>query len=280
MAKMIRTVEAMKKLSGSLHKKGRTIGLIPTMGYLHEGHLSLVRRARKECDFVVASIFVNPAQFGPGEDFKRYPRDLRRDRQLLSKAGVDVIFYPGASQMYPQDYKTYVYVNELSDIMCGASRPGHFRGVATVVAKLFNIVKPDVAYFGEKDFQQQVIIKKMARDLNMGVKIVSMPIVRERDGLAMSSRNKYLGPEDRNKAAVISRALRFAKVLMRSGAKDPVKIKAAVSKLIKTVKGLKIDYIAICDPQTLKEKKVIKGRTLIAAAAYIGRTRLIDNIII
>ena len=278
--KVINGIEAMKKLSESIRKKGSSIGLVPTMGYLHEGHMSLVRRARKECDILVVSIFVNPMQFGPKEDLKRYPRDFSRDKRLLRDAGVDVIFYPAVKQMYPEGYRTYIYVNGLSDVLCGAARTGHFRGVATVVAKLFNIVKPDTAYFGKKDFQQQVIIRKMAKDLNMDTKIVSMPIIRETDGLAMSSRNKYLSKDERKNAAVVSSALRSAKVLIGSGVRSPEKIRSAMLKLMRKIRGVKVDYISICDPNTLEEKKTIKGRTVIAAAAYIGKIRLIDNILV
>jgi len=280
MTKVIKSIGAMKKFSETICKKGSSIGLVPTMGYLHEGHMSLVRRAKKDCDIVVVSIFINPTQFGPKEDLKRYPRDFSRDKRLLADAGVDVIFYPAAKQMYPEGYRTYIYVNGLSDMLCGASRPGHFRGVTTVVAKLFNIVKPDIAYFGNKDFQQQVIIRKMAKDLNMGTKIVSMPIIREADGLAMSSRNKYLNARQRTQASVISRALKYAKLLAGSGIKGSNRIKAAILKLMRTAKDIKIDYVAICDPETLEEKKTVKGKTLIAVAAYLGRTRLIDNILV
>jgi pantoate--beta-alanine ligase len=277
MTKVIRSIPEMMKFSASMKKKGFTIGFVPTMGYLHEGHLSLVRRARKKCDRVVVSVFVNPAQFGPKEDLKVYPRDFGRDRKLLSKERVDAIFYPTAKAMYPDGYGTYIYVNGSSDVVCGASRPGHFRGVATVVAKLFNIVKPDIAYFGKKDFQQQVIIKKMVKDMDLGVRIVAMPTVREKDGLAMSSRNKYLTGDERVRAAVINRALHIAGSLVKAGEKDAGRIRSAVSKLIRS-KGLKIDYVAVCDPSTLEEKKTIKGRALIAVAAFMGRTRLIDNV--
>lgn len=278
MVKVIKSPAAMQKLSNSLRRKGASIGLVPTMGYLHEGHLSLVRRAKIECDFVVVSIFVNPTQFGPKEDLKKYPRDLARDLGLLSKLKVDAVFNPSAASMYPEGYKTYIYVKGLSERMCGASRPGHFEGVATVVAKLFNIIKPDAAYFGKKDFQQQVILKKMAEDLNFDLKIVSLPTVREVDGLAMSSRNKYLNKEERAKAIILNRSLCFARQLIRTGLTNASKIKSAMSKIIRTKKGVRIDYIAIKDPNNLEDVKVIKGKALIAIAAFIGRTRLIDNI--
>ncbi len=279
MIRVIKSAGAMKKLSEVSRKKGASTGFVPTMGYLHEGHLSLVREARKRNDLVVVSIFVNPTQFGPKEDLRKYPRDLKRDLELLSKQKVDVVFCPGTGEMYPEGFGTYIEVKGLSDKLCGASRPGHFRGVATVVAKLFNIVRPDVAYFGEKDFQQLVIIKKMAADMNMDVKIVSMPTVRESDGLAMSSRNSYLGKEERSSATAIIRSLKLAKTLAGSGVKSAESIKAAMIKLMKA-SGLKIDYISICDPQTLEEKKAVRGKTLVAVAAYAGKTRLIDNIVI
>ena len=280
MAKVIKSVESMMKLSDGFRKKGLSIGFIPTMGCLHEGHISLVKEAKKRNNVVVVSIFVNPTQFGPREDLKKYPRDMKRDLKLLSRYKVNAVFAPAAKDIYPDGYMTGVEIKGLSDKLCGASRPGHFRGVTTVVAKLFNIVKPDVAYFGEKDHQQQVIIRKMVRDLNMGVKIMSMPTVREKDGLAMSSRNTYLSNEERTKALVINRSLKFAKMLVNSGIRSSTKIKAAMIKLMKTAKGLKIDYIIICDPETLDNKQVIKGKTLIAVAVYVGKTRLIDNIVV
>jgi pantoate--beta-alanine ligase len=279
MIKIIKSVKVMQEFSSGLRRKGRSIGFVPTMGYLHAGHISLVNEAKKHNDIVVVSIFVNPTQFGPKEDLKKYPRDMKRDLALLSKAGVDIVFCPSAKEMYPEGYKTYIEVKGLSDKLCGASRPGHFKGVATIVAKLFNIVKPDAAYFGEKDYQQLLIIRKMVADLNMFIDIISVPTVREKSGLAMSSRNSYLSKEASSRAQVISRALKFAQTLVRSGVTSAAKINDAISKLIKTT-GLKIDYIAICDTQTLEDKKQVKGKTLIAIAAYIGKTRLIDNIVL
>jgi len=280
MAKVVKSVESMMKLSGGFRKKGLSIGFVPTMGYLHKGHISLVKEAKKRNDIVVVSIFVNPPQFGPREDLKKYPRDIKRDLKLLSRYKVNAVFAPAAKEMYPDGYRTGVEVKGLSDKLCGASRPGHFKGVTTIVAKLFNIVRPNNAYFGEKDFQQQVMIRKMARDMNMGVRIISMPTVREKDGLAMSSRNTHLNKEDRVKALVINRSLKFAKILVNSGIRSSVKIKAAMTKLMRTARGLKIDYMSICDPETLDEKSIIKGKTLIAVAVYVGKTRLIDNIVI
>lgn len=279
MVRLVKSVKAMKELSEASRKKGASIGFVPTMGYLHDGHISLVREAKKRNDIVVVSIFVNPTQFGPREDLKKYPRDMKGDLKLLSKYKVDAVFCPSVGEMYPEGYGTYIEVKGLSDKLCGASRPGHFRGVATVVAKLFNIVSPHAAYFGEKDFQQLVIIKKMTADLNMDIKIVSMPTVRESDGLAMSSRNSYLSKEERSRAPAIFRSLKLAKMLIRSRVKSAERIRAAMAKLMKA-SGLKIDYISICDPRTLDEKKAVKGKTLVAVAAYAGKTRLIDNIVI
>ncbi len=279
MTRVIRSVRAMKLFSDGAREKGDSIGFVPTMGYLHEGHLSLVREAKRRNDLVVASIFVNPTQFGPKEDLKKYPRNLKRDLRLLSKYKVDAVFCPPVSEMYPDGFGTYVEVKWLSDKLCGASRPGHFKGVATVVAKLFDIVMPDAAYFGEKDHQQLVIIKKMVSDLDMGVKIISMPTVREADGLAMSSRNSYLSDEERSRALSISRALRLAKALSGSGVKSAPRIKSAMAKLMKASR-LRIDYISTCDPRTLEEKKTVKGKTLVAVAAFAGKTRLIDNVVI
>jgi pantoate--beta-alanine ligase len=250
------------------------------MGALHEGHLSLIRRARKENDIVIVSIFVNPAQFGPKEDFKNYPRDLKRDSRLCRKGGVDVLFYPDAKQIYPQNYKTYITVEGLSDSLCGKFRPGHFRGVATIVAKLFNIVSPDIAYFGQKDAQQAIIIKRMIEDLNMPVKIKVMPIVREPDGLAMSSRNIYLSPQERKDAAVLYASLIRAKKLIIEGKKDPQGVTKEMKKMIEDKKSAKVQYIAIVNPENLKQVNKIRGRTLVLLAVYIGKTRLIDNIIV
>ena len=267
----------MQDYSKRLKQQGKSIGLVPTMGYLHEGHLSLIRRSVKENDVTVASIFVNPAQFGPKEDFSRYPRDFRRDEGMLKAAGTDVIFYPNVNQMYPQPYYTYVDVEFLTGGLCGGSRPGHFRGVATVVTKLFNIVKPDVSYFGQKDAQQAAVISKMAEDLNMDLKIVEMPIVREKDGLAMSSRNTYLSPSERRDAAVLYKSLILAKKLIRNRERSPAVIIKRMKELINQKRSSKIDYIEIVDTGTLRSVKKIEGEVLIALAVYIGKTRLIDN---
>ena len=278
--KIVKNIREMEALSEQAKRKGKTVGLVPTMGALHEGHLSLIREARKETNFLVVSIFVNPTQFGPREDFKKYPRSLKKDIDLLYKNKVDAVFYPEAYKVYPHGYKTYVEVEGLSDLLCGKSRPIHFKGVTTIVLKLFNIVKPDLVFLGNKDFQQQVIIKRMVEDLNMNMKIVSLPIIREKDGLAMSSRNIYLSAVQRKEATVLYRALQFAKILVKSGKKNAKKIKQAMIKLISKTPSAKIDYISICDPETLEQISRIDEKTLIALAVYIGKTRLIDNILV
>lgn len=254
---------------------------MPTMGFLHEGHLSLIRRARRENGMVVASIFINPAQFGPNEDLDRYPRDIERDRKLLEAEGVDLLFNPAPPDMYPGGYATYVEVEGITERLCGASRPTHFRGVATVVAKLLNIVRPDRSYFGLKDFQQKAVITQMVRDLNMDTEIIACPTVREPDGLAMSSRNKYLGPEERRAAAVLIRALRKAEAAVREGQQDA----AQVAEIIREVIGEEplvtdTDYIEVADPDTLKPVQRISGPALLALAVHLGSVRLIDNILV
>ena len=271
----------MQKLADKLRDEGKSIGFVPTMGALHEGHLSLIQRARRENDILVMSIFVNPTQFGPGEDYRRYPRPFEKDRRLAQREGVDIIFYPSVSQMYGEEYSTYVEVEGLSKLLCGMSRPGHFRGVASVVCKLFNIVKPHVAYFGQKDYQQLRIIKRMVEDLNMEVEIRECPIVREPDGLAMSSRNSYLSFQERGKALSLYRALKRGKHLIKAGnsAQDVI---SEIKKLIQRGPHTKIDYIKIVDPQNLEEvNKIRPGRkVLVALAVWIGKTRLIDNMLV
>lgn len=259
-------------------KKGWKIGFVPTMGYLHEGHLSLVRESKKRSDVTVVSIFVNPKQFGPSEDYRVYPRDLDRDRALLEKEGVDLIFYPPVEVMYPEGYKTYVEVEDLQDKLCGKSRPGHFRGVCTVVLKLFNLVQPDEAYFGWKDAQQVIILKKMVEDLNVPVKIVPLPLVRDHDGLALSSRNTYLSPEERRAALVLKKSLDLAESLIRSGEKEASLIKQKMIDLISAEPPARLDYVEIVDLNTLEPLMKLEGQALIALAVFIGRTRLIDNL--
>ncbi len=278
--KTVKKISRIQEIAGDLKKRGKTIGFVPTMGYLHEGHLALMRQAKKDCDVSIISIFVNPTQFGPHEDFKKYPRDLKRDEKLARLAGVDVIFYPSVKEMYPEQYLTYVNVEEITKGLCGASRLGHFKGVATIVSKLFNIVQPDIAYFGQKDAQQVKVIQQMTRDLNIPVKIKMMPIVRETDGLAMSSRNKYLSPQERDDAAVLSESLRKARQMIESGVSSSPAIIAHIKDLIKTKKNAKIDYVACVDFNTLKPVNKIHKNTLIALAVWVGKTRLIDNIIV
>jgi len=271
----------MQKVADRLREEGKSIGFVPTMGALHEGHFSLMERARRENEILVISIFVNPTQFGPGEDYRRYPRPFEKDRMLARRAGVDIIFYPSVSEMYDEGYSTYVEVEGLSNKLCGLFRPGHFRGVASVVCKLFNIVKPDAAYFGQKDYQQLRIVKKMVEDLNMEIEIRECSTVREPDGLAMSSRNSYLSPQERKEALSLYRALKYGKDLIGSGKPIP-KVVSEMEKIIRKQLHSKIDYIKIVDPETLGEvKTVTPGRkVLIALAVWIGKTRLIDNILV
>lgn len=267
----------MQAWSDRARKQGKVIGFVPTMGYLHEGHLSLVRRAQKHSDYVVVSIFVNPLQFGPKEDLSRYPRDFERDERLLKKVGTDVIFLPSAREMYPTQPLTLVELSALSKPLCGRSRPRHFRGVGTVVAKLFNTVKPHLAVFGRKDFQQAMVIKRMVVDLDFDIKIIVAPTVREQDGLAMSSRNARLTSVERRKAAVLYAALRSAQRRVRSGVRNPRVIIGRLRKMIKG-QGGRIDYISIVDPGTLHEVKSARRGDVVALAVFFGRTRLIDNI--
>jgi len=276
---IIKRIKQVKKIIGLKRRQGKTIGFVPTMGSLHEGHVSLVRIAKKKSDFVVVSIFVNPTQFGPSEDFKRYPRDLKRDCRLLKKEGVDVVFFPPVKEIYPSGYKTYVEVTSLSNVLCGASRPGHFRGVTTVVLKLFNIIKPDIAVFGIKDFQQCAILKKMAKDLDLDIKILTGPTVREKDGLAMSSRNIYLSKTHRQNAAVLSQALRWAKKAVQAGVHDADGIIKKMTAMIQKKQG-KIDYIETVDQDSLARVKKLQSNVLIVLAVYFGKTRLIDNIVV
>jgi len=278
--KLLRNIKQMSLLSRQARLRGKTIGFVPTMGALHEGHLCLIRCARKENDIVVLSIFVNPIQFGPKEDLSKYPRDLKQDALLSKKEGVDIIFYPDTKEMYPDDYKTYVEVEGLSDKLCGKFRPGHFKGVATVVIKLFNIVSPNIAYFGQKDAQQSIIIQKMVRDLNLPVKIKVIPTIREIDGLAMSSRNAYLSPLERKEAVVLYLALQLAKKLIKQGNRNSADIIRKMKQMIEKKKVAKVQYIALVDLSGLKPKNIIKDNILIALSVWVGKTRLIDNTII
>ena len=278
--RIIEKISEMQQQSNLWRQQGKTIALVPTMGYFHEGHLALMRHARKLGDILGVSLFVNPTQFGPGEDYERYPRDEERDIQLAKSVGVDFLFMPQVSEMYPEGYQTYVEVTEITKALCGLSRPGHFRGVTTVVAKLFNIIKPHIAVFGEKDFQQLVVIRRMVKDLNMDVTIVGHPTVREQDGLAMSSRNTYLDPEQRRQALALSKALREAQSLVSKGERDAKVITMRARDILEQDGKVRIDYVEVCDPQTFQRVDTIERPTLLAVAAYVGKARLIDNMVL
>lgn len=267
----------MQQTALSARAAGRRIAFVPTMGFLHEGHLSLLEEGRKRGDLLVLSIFVNPAQFGQGEDFEDYPRDLQRDSELASSVGVDIVFAPLTSDMYPQGYATYVDVEGITETLCGASRPGHFRGVTTVVSKLFNIVQPHVALFGNKDFQQLAVIRRMSLDLNLPVEIVGMPIYRETDGLAMSSRNVYLSPEQRQQALVLSQALSHARQAVANGEQDCAALIAQLHEMIAARPDARVDYIKICHQLSLQEQQRVDADSVLLLAVFVGSTRLIDN---
>ena len=276
---IIRSVKKMQRVAREIAGSGRTIGLVPTMGYLHEGHLSLVRRAKKETDIVITTIFVNPAQFAPHEDLDRYPRDEKGDLRKIASAGGDIVFVPTASEMYPEGFQTYVSVEEIADWLEGAVRPGHFRGVATVVAKLFNVTRPDVAGFGMKDYQQGAVIKRMARDLGYPLKLIIAPTVRERDGLAMSSRNAYLrDPRHRREAVCLYYALRTAREMVRAGAAEPSKVRREMEAVIRaTCPTGQVDYIAFTDLESLVPVRRIGKGTVCSLAVRLHGVRLIDN---
>ena len=274
---LITSISKMQDIARSARADGRRIAFVPTMGYLHEGHASLMREGRRCGDLLVLSIFVNPTQFGVGEDFDRYPRDMERDSAIARECGVDVIFAPSAQEMYPVGFQTYVNVEEISLPLCGASRPGHFRGVTTVVCKLFNIVMPHVALFGKKDYQQLAVIRRMAADLNMPVDVVGMPIIREPDGLAMSSRNKYLSPDERTSALSLSRALQSVRAAFHAGERDAERLKQMVQGIITLEPAATIDYVELRHGETLEEVATVDDCTLLALAVRIGTTRLIDN---
>ena len=277
---LVRKISEMQGISDRLRKEGKRIGFVPTMGYLHDGHISLVRKAKDLCDSVVVSIFVNPTQFGPGEDFQRYPRDEEGDRTKLEKEGTDFLFIPEPGEMYPLGYQTDVRVTELSKGLCGDFRPVHFKGVATVVAKLFNIVIPHVAVFGEKDYQQLLVIKRMVEDLNFDVEIIPGVTVREEDGIAMSSRNSYLSPEERRRATVLYRSLKKGKELFESGERRVSVLSNAVKETIESVDGVSLQYVEIRDAETLERIENVSRPAVIAVAAMVGSVRLIDNIIV
>ena len=276
----MRIVESIKDVRATVKEwkaKGLKVGFVPTMGYLHEGHESLIRKASEENDRVVVSIFVNPIQFGPKEDLSTYPRDLERDSKVCESAGADIIFHPENEEMYFKDFSTFVDMNGLTDGLCGKSRPTHFRGVCTVVTKLFNIVAPDRAYFGEKDAQQLAVIKRMVRDLNIDIEIIGCPIVREKDGLAKSSRNTYLSVEERNAATILNKSLTVAKEKIKAGERNSAAIIKLIEETINSEKLAKIDYIEVVDSLSMEKVERIEKAVLVAIAVFIGKTRLIDN---
>ncbi|HLA28418.1 MAG TPA: pantoate--beta-alanine ligase [Syntrophales bacterium] len=275
--RIIQPVKEMQDFCDHNRKTGKIISLVPTMGYLHEGHLNLMREGKKRGDCLVVSIYVNPTQFGAGEDFEKYPRDIERDAEMAESVGVDVIFSPASSDMYPEHYQTFVNVETITQNLCGLSRPGHFRGVATVCCKLFNIVKPHVAIFGQKDFQQLAVIRRMVEDLNMDVEILGMPTVREADGLAMSSRNTYLHDKEREAALILSRSLLHAKKLYDDGQRDTAGILKVVTDSLEASPLVRLEYAKICDVVTLKDVTYLGNATVLALAVKVGATRLIDN---
>jgi len=278
--KIITTVQELKDYIRKQKSKDNSIGLVPTMGFLHQGHLSLISRAVAENDIVIVSIFVNPTQFGPNEDYDNYPRDLERDQTLVEEAGASIIFAPNPAEMYPTGHKTYVEVMDITEILCGASRPNHFSGVTTIVNKLFQVVQPDRAYFGQKDAQQLIVIKQMVRDMFMDVKVIGCPIIREKDGLAMSSRNVYLSVDERKQAPVLYRSLQLAQKQIKAGERDAKKIREMLISKINEQPLANIDYVSIVDLNTLQEIGEVNGDVLIALAVKFGKTRLIDNIIL
>jgi pantoate--beta-alanine ligase len=274
---MVETVDALRQAVAAARAAGKAIGFVPTMGALHAGHASLIERAHSETGFVVVSIFVNPTQFGPHEDFSRYPRSLEHDLTVCAAAGADLVFHPPVEVIYPIGFRTYVEVTELQNVLEGASRPGHFRGVCTVVLKLFNLVQPDRAYFGQKDGQQVCILRQMVRDLAVPLELVVCPTVRENDGLALSSRNQYLTPEQRRQAVALSRALEAARSLHAAGERDADRLRRQMVDLIAATAGAVLDYAAVVDAETLWPAKLVQGPTLLAIAVRFGATRLIDN---
>jgi pantoate--beta-alanine ligase len=275
-----RTIAAAREQVAAARRAGRTVGFVPTMGFLHEGHLSLVSAARRETDFVAVSIFVNPTQFGPNEDYARYPRNEAADLEMCASAGVDLVFIPDVDAMYPAGEITTVHVDELTTTLCGPCRPGHFDGVTTVVTKLFNIVQPDRAYFGKKDYQQFVVLRRMARDLDMPIDVIGCPLVREPDGLAMSSRNALLTPDDRRRARSLHQALCAARDAIATGERNAVALVTAMHRVLERAAPEHIDYVSVADPDTLQGVPRIDGPVLLALAVRIGDTRLIDNMVV
>ena len=278
--RIVRTIKQLRQILDELRRKGKKIGFVPTMGYFHEGHLSLMRQAKKECDICVVSIYVNPKQFGPKEGLKSYPRDIKRDAKIIQKENVDILFIPSDNDVYPNCYLTYIDVERISAALCGKYRPGHFKGVATVVAKLLNIVRPDMMFLGQKDAQQVVVISRMVADLNFPVSIRVVPTAREKDGLAMSSRNIHLSAQDRAQAPVLYKALKNAADRVQTGERLASKILGSIQRMITDHSSGKIQYVACVDADTLESLKILKGRVLIALGVYFGKTRLIDNVII
>jgi pantoate--beta-alanine ligase len=277
---VIETIDAMQKQCEELRLSGKTIALVPTMGFFHEGHLELMRVGRRLADILAISIFVNPTQFGPSEDFQTYPRDMEGDLAGARDVGVDLVFAPSVQEMYPDGHQTKISVERVTKNLCGLSRPGHFDGVTTVVAKLFHIAKPHLALFGEKDYQQLTAVKRMVKDLDMDIRIIGVPTFREPDGLAMSSRNTYLKPEERKSALCLKKSLDLAREMFRQGEKDAQRMKEAVEKLILSHPFTEIDYISICDPMSLEDVDRIEERALLALAVKVGKGRLIDNCLI
>jgi pantoate--beta-alanine ligase len=278
--KIFESSEQVRAAVRAAKSDGRRIGFVPTMGALHEGHMSLVRAARQQCPYVVVSVFVNPTQFGPNEDFEKYPRNLERDRQMLEAEGVSLLFAPSVEEMYPAGATTFVTVENLSEKLCGRSRPGHFRGVATVVSTLFHIIEPDLAFLGQKDAAQAAIIRRMARDLKFDVRIVVCPTVRESDGLAMSSRNAYLSPSERKQALVLFRALSRVQTLADQGQAGSSNLIAAAKSVLAEEPGVRLDYVEIVDPESLEPVSDVSKGALVAMAAFVGKTRLIDNVLL
>ena len=274
---IIRPLADMTSWSRDIDRNGKTIALVPTMGYFHEGHLSLMRLAGRLADKVIVSLFVNSLQFGPSEDLGRYPRDLGRDSMMAENENVDILFVPSDQEMYPVDFNARVMVGDITDTLCGRQRPGHFAGVTTVVAKLFNIIRPHIAVFGQKDFQQLSVIRKMVRDLNWDIEIIGHPIVRENDGLAMSSRNTYLSGEERSKALCLYAALKHARKRFAGGLREADRLKEEIRDIILANSGVDIDYISIVDKDTLSDKSIVDSDSVVALAVRIGSTRLIDN---
>ncbi|MBI4412666.1 MAG: pantoate--beta-alanine ligase [Deltaproteobacteria bacterium] len=279
--KVIISPNQIQKSCTSLKRRGKTIAVVPTMGYLHEGHVTLLKKARRSADILVLTIFVNPTQFGPKEDFKRYPRDPRGDLAKARRAGVDYVFMPRMEAMYPEGFETYVEVTRATQELCGRSRPDHFRGVTTIVAKLFNLIQPDIAFFGKKDFQQFAVLKRMVKDLNMPIQMVGVDTVREKDGLAMSSRNVYLSPVERKAALCLFRGLKKTREAVRKGEKNLGRLLSLLKNEIRREKSARIDYVTCVSAESIQPiNKYQKGETLFAVAVFIGKTRLIDNVVV